>query len=207
MLYPSIEVIEDNGGGLTIQNTETKKVCFFADKSSEGALDSLKHLVQGDDMSGWEPSDPRYFISDIGYGIYKESQGYKMWEEINIMRHLLNNSVLKRDPVQKADDSPMKGSRVKLATVRTFDPQNICSTGYTFTLYGDGHVSAEYRSRWQGSRNGVRFVTDPGYVDLSSIDSDDIDNDAEALLTSAVTNICVEDNSSWRQTRRGHIVR
>lgn len=208
MLHPNIEIIEDNGGGLTIQDTETKKVCFFANRFSESALDSLRALVQGEDISGWEHSDPRYFISGEDYGLHEVSRGYKLWEEVDVLRHLLDNLAPEREPVQKAaDDESNKGSRTKLATVRTFDPQNICSTGYTFTLYGDGHVSAEYRSRWQGSVSGTRYVTDAGYVDLSGMDSSDIDNDAEALLTSAVSNICVEYDSDWRQTRKGHIVR
>lgn len=44
---------------------------------------------------------------------------------------------------------------------RTYDPDSITSTGYTFHLRrrrsGRYFVSATYRTRWQGSRTGERW--------------------------------------------------
>lgn len=206
MINPYIEVIADNVGGLTIQNSETKKVSFFASRSSKDALDSLRSIVfDGDDMEGWEFSDPGYYISDEIYQKNAESRGYCIWGEIDILRHLIRES----DSIQKSVEQMKvtRSSRKALVFVNMFDPRDMCSTGYTFTLYEDGHVSAEYRSRWQGSRNGARFVTGPGFVDLRDLDSDDIDNDAEARLTEAIRHARPDEDSEWRQTRRGHVVR
>lgn len=94
-----------------------------------------------------------------------------------------------------------------LASLDTADFRDCVNTGYTFTLYSDGHLSADYHSRWQGSRNGSRYITDPDYVDVSAITEDDPDNDAEAALTSAVQNISPSEDRNWRQVRRGHLVR
>lgn len=52
----------------------------------------------------------------------------------------------------------------KLATQQTYDPNSLTSTGYDFTLYADGSVSAEYRSRWQGSYDGCRYRSAAGIV-------------------------------------------
>lgn len=94
-----------------------------------------------------------------------------------------------------------------LAKLDTNNFRDAVNTGYTFTLYADGRVSALYHSRWQGSRDGARYTTDPGYVDLSSLDESDPDSDAEALLTMAVQHVQPSEDREWRQTRRGHIVK
>lgn len=93
-----------------------------------------------------------------------------------------------------------------LAKLDTNDFRDATKTGYTFTLFGDGRVSAEYHSRWQGSRDGARYTTDVGYVDLSVMDPANPDSDAEALLTMAVQHAQPSEDREWRQTRRGHIV-
>lgn len=94
-----------------------------------------------------------------------------------------------------------------LATFDTADFSDCVNTGYTFCLYDDGHLSAEYCTSYQGGRNGVRFVTGPGHVDVSKIVEDDIDRDAEAMLTSAVQGVDPSHEAGWRQTRRGHVIR
>lgn len=112
-------------------------------------------------------------------------------------------------------------SRKVLAIVDTADFRDCTSTGYRYTLYADGHVAAEYHSRWQGSRDGARYITDSGAVDLSDLDESNPDTDAEALLTSWIgigDDGIVEDpvgelrgdrgnSRTWRQTRSGHVVR
>ena len=98
-------------------------------------------------------------------------------------------------------------SRKILAQIDTADFRDCVATGYSFYLYADGHVAAEYRSRWQGSRDGARYVTDPGAVNLSAIDDGDPDKDAEAVLTEWVTDEDPATGCWWRQTRLGSIVR
>jgi hypothetical protein len=61
----------------------------------------------------------------------------------------------------------------------------------------------------------MRYVTEPGYLDVSKIDDGDPDNDAEALLTAAVGNneqrtyfgeMLDQSPATWRMTRRGHVI-
>jgi hypothetical protein len=75
----TIEIIEDNAGGLTIQNTATKAVAYFADKSQ--AIDSIKDILAGGDMSGWDTSDAEYYISDEDYNKQAPNGGYRMWDD------------------------------------------------------------------------------------------------------------------------------
>ena len=106
----------------------------------------------------------------------------------------------------------MKLSRKVIADICTYEPNDCTSVGYDITLYADGHIAAEYHSRWQGSCDGARWITDPGYVDVSTIDSDDPDGDALAVLTAATSPVEylteeIEQSPRWRQTRRGELVR
>jgi hypothetical protein len=94
-----------------------------------------------------------------------------------------------------------------IATLDTADFSDCTHSGYRFCLYSDGHLSAEYMTRWQGSRTGTRYVTDPGHVDVSTITPDDPDNDALALLTNAVRDVQPSEDRDWRQTRRGILIR
>lgn len=87
-MTPNIEIIEDNAGGLTIQNIETKGVANFAHKSDQAALDSLKAILEGDDMSGWDLSDPECYITDEHYQKSASSGGLRIWGEEEIREHL-----------------------------------------------------------------------------------------------------------------------
>jgi hypothetical protein len=105
-----------------------------------------------------------------------------------------------------------KLSRKILARISDFDANRIDLTGHTWTLYSDGHLSAEYHSRWQGSHTGARYVTDAGYLDVDAINPMDPDTDAEAALTAEVEQIVkdgidISESGAWRQTRRGVVVR
>lgn len=93
-----------------------------------------------------------------------------------------------------------------LATVDDGDFSDCVNTGYRWTLYGDGRVSAEYHSRWQGSTDGARYVTDEGYVDLDELDPSNPDSDAEALLTKAIADVDPGEDG-WQQTRKGQVVK
>jgi len=84
----TIEIIEDNAGGLTIQNTESKDVAYFDHKSDQAALDSLRAIIAGDDMSGWDLSDPECYISDQEYLKHASSGGYRTWDEDDIREHI-----------------------------------------------------------------------------------------------------------------------
>ena len=107
------------------------------------------------------------------------------------------------DPV---NDKQIKNMKI-LATLDTADFNDCVNTGYRFNLYSDGHLAATYRTRWQGSCDCPRYITDPAYVDVSTIDASDDDHDALALLTSAVQGVQPSDDAGWRQVRRGWIVR
>jgi hypothetical protein len=75
----NIEIIEDNSGGLTIQNTETKAVAYFRDKIL--AVDSIKDLLEGEDMSGWDTCDSECYITDEEYQDRAQNGSYKLWGE------------------------------------------------------------------------------------------------------------------------------
>ena len=103
-------------------------------------------------------------------------------------------------------------SRKILAQIRDFDPGGIITTGYIWTLYGDGHMSAEFRSRWQGTRTGARYVTAAGYVDLTAIDPKAPDADAKAILTDYAGMLRdgqydLDALHAWRQTASGTVIR
>lgn len=87
-----IEVIEDNAGGLTIQNTATEEVAYFEHKSEEAAVDSLKAILKGDDMSGWDVSDSECYINDEEYQKHASSGGYRIWDEQEIREHLTDTT-------------------------------------------------------------------------------------------------------------------
>lgn len=90
-----------------------------------------------------------------------------------------------------------------LATLTTYDPADCTSTGWLYSLYSDGHLSAESHSRWTGTRTGARYVTAPGHVDVGNIDDD---TDALALLTAAVQHTYPPEDRDWKQVRRGILV-
>ena len=98
-------------------------------------------------------------------------------------------------------------SRKIIATLDTANFNDCTARGYSWTLYADGRLAAEYHSRWQGTRDGARWTTDADAVDLSGLDPDDPDNDALARLTAAVEDLEPEYDSRFRQTRKGHLVR
>lgn len=103
-------------------------------------------------------------------------------------------------------------SRKILAQIRDYDPDDITSTGHTWTLYADGHLAAEVHSRWQGTRTGSRYVTAAGYVDLTAINPQDPDVDAEAVLTDHAGmfrdgQYDLDDLDDWRETRPGQLIR
>lgn len=77
-MHKNIEVIQDNAGGITIQNTETKEVAYFADIHEAKA--DLKSILDGDDMSVWDLSDPECYITDEMYAEHDSSGGYRVWD-------------------------------------------------------------------------------------------------------------------------------
>jgi len=71
-----IEILLDNSGGITIQNTDTKAVCHFVDHYA--AADDIKAIYNGDDMSEWEYSDPEYYITDEYYSQHAPNGGIRI---------------------------------------------------------------------------------------------------------------------------------
>ncbi len=103
-----------------------------------------------------------------------------------------------------------------LATAQTYDPTSLVSVGYDATLYADGSVALELRSRWQGSTDGTRYRSAPDTIDVTEIDPSDPDNDAEAALTAWLATFdpwedlpCEQSAGCYgfRRTRAGCIVR
>ena len=101
-----------------------------------------------------------------------------------------------------------------IATAQTYERNDLTATGYNVTLYADGSIALEYRSRWQGTRDGTRYRSNPGEVNVDGI-TGDVDNDAEARLTEWLTTFDPHTdlpcdwhngNGSFRQTRRGCVV-
>lgn len=80
------------------------------------------------------------------------------------------------------------------------------SVGWHYTLYADGHLSAEWVTSWQGHRVGERYITDPGVVDVSAL-SDDEDHDALAALTSLADRADPREDDIWRKVRNGRVIR
>jgi hypothetical protein len=81
----NIEIIEDNAGGLTIQNTKTQAVAHFDHKSDRAAIDSLKAILEGDAMIGWDLSDPECYLTDDELEKHASSGGYRTWEESDVV--------------------------------------------------------------------------------------------------------------------------
>lgn len=77
-----IEVIEDNACGITIQHTATKAVAHYPDRHA--AQHDLESILAGDDISGWDLSDPDYYITDEEYHKHSSSGGYKSLDQSDI---------------------------------------------------------------------------------------------------------------------------
>ena len=94
-----------------------------------------------------------------------------------------------------------------IATIDTTDYQRF-QAGFELDLYADGHLAATRHTQWQGSTSGERHVTAPAFCDLSKLDQDDPDNDAEAYLTGIVSEYGFDpvNSDAWRCTRRGHVI-
>ena len=71
-----IEILLDNAGGITIQNTETKAVCHFVDHYAAAA--DIAAIYNGDDMSEWEYSEPECYITDEYYSQHAPSGGIRI---------------------------------------------------------------------------------------------------------------------------------
>ena len=104
----------------------------------------------------------------------------------------------------------MSTSRKVIATYDTNDFSDCVNTGYSFTLYADGRIAAEYHSRWQGSVDGRRYTTDPSAMEISD------DRPAEEQLAEYVRNMDATPEEDvihggpfqmWRVTQSGYTVR
>lgn len=99
-------------------------------------------------------------------------------------------------------------SRKVLAKHRSFNPHDLTSVGYDWTLYADGRVTAEYRSRWVGHEDGARFTTEPGAVDpgtdhlLHALVAFVMDQESEG-----VGDLARHLPETWRKTRAGNLVK
>jgi len=104
----------------------------------------------------------------------------------------------------------MSTSRKAIAKLDTNDFSDCANTGYTFTLYADGRITAEYHSRWQGSVDGRRYTTEPGALEV------DDSITAEEQLAEYVRNMDATPEEdiehggrfqTWRVTQSGYTVR
>ena len=81
----NIEIIEDNAGGLTIQNTKTQAVAHFDHKSDRAAIESLRAILGGDTMDGWDLSESECYLTDTELAKHASSGGYRTWEESDVV--------------------------------------------------------------------------------------------------------------------------
>lgn len=91
-----------------------------------------------------------------------------------------------------------------IARTATFDELDCTKTGYIVTLYSDGHLAAEYRSRWQGSRDGARYVTEPGHIYHGAGAQEALDTWVATYFSAGHD---LEADPDWRRVRRGRVVR
>jgi len=104
-----------------------------------------------------------------------------------------------------------KLSTHQIAQYEDFDRRNITQSGCIWTLYSDGHVAAEWYTRWQGHRTGTRYVSDPGLIQVAALRADVPDQDPEAALTHLARrmreDLALQPGGElprgWHQTRRG----
>lgn len=99
-----------------------------------------------------------------------------------------------------------------IATHRTYDPDDIKSTGWLFELYPNGRLAATYRTRWKGSRTNQRYITEPGYLTLADSLYTDHKKLLSAWVSEEVVDLTLDDssdwhNDDWRKVRNGYIVR
>ena len=64
MKLDKIQVIEDNAGGIFVQDTSTKEVAHFDDVIA--AWGDLTSIIKGGDMDGWKLSHSDYYLDEIG---------------------------------------------------------------------------------------------------------------------------------------------
>ena len=102
-----------------------------------------------------------------------------------------------------------------IAEAITYEPGDCTSVGWSVQAYSDGRIAATYRCRWQGGRDGQRWILE------DAIDPDDPGDLTEDALLEHVT-IGVDDMTGrretldpenlsesrhWRETHRGVRVR
>jgi hypothetical protein len=83
-----IEILLDNSGGITIQNTLTKAVCIYPDHYA--AADSIAAIYDGEDMSDWDHSDADCYISDEYYSQHAPNGGIRIIGKDALEKLLVN---------------------------------------------------------------------------------------------------------------------
>ena len=93
-----------------------------------------------------------------------------------------------------------------LATLRTYDPHDLTSTGYSVTIRENGTARLEYRSRWQGSYTGRVYIADlPDSVMIAARgEAGEEQPDLETAVLEWLASSCPDE---WRMIRRGYKVR
>ena len=104
----------------------------------------------------------------------------------------------------------------RITSIQTYDPTDCTSVGWDVTLYSDGHLAAQSRSRWQGSTSGERWITAPGRVHYREPDDPETTADDQAhieMLREVEQFVSEWDIYSygwtiqgWRASRRGYVV-
>lgn len=84
----------------------------------------------------------------------------------------------------------------------TFD-SDCASSGWAVTLYGDGSVAVEYRTRWRGSRTGQRYRSPPGLLDVDTATAEDLKAVAE-LFNDIDEDLMTREG--WHMTSNGYVI-
>jgi len=126
-----------------------------------------------------------------------------------------NNGTGNQGKAETMTTPPQRLSTRRITSVSTYDPSDGDVAGWEITLYADGHLAAEYATRWQGETSGERFVTAPGRMTTAhpSDEQAHVEMLAEAQTLAAALNSISWDTDNhrsiqgWRATRRGYVVR
>ena len=125
-----------------------------------------------------------------------------------------NNGTGNQGKAETMTTPPQRLSTRRLTSICTYDPSDCTASGWEITLYSDGHLAAEFSTRWQGETSGERFVTAPGRMTTNPSDEQaHVAMLAEAeRLDTALNRISWDTDNrrsiqGWRPTRRGYVVR
>lgn len=92
-----------------------------------------------------------------------------------------------------------------IATLRTYDSNDLTSVGYDVTIRNNGTMKLEKRSRWQNSMSGAVYIVDTPASVQAAIDATE-DEDQPDIETAFAEWMLDEYHENWRKVRNGYKV-